>query len=154
MATGTITKEYPKEVTDVPAIIGVKLVAAAGGCRQRITNITKTELPTAVAAAVDVSGIFNAQAIPMIAETNCPPTNGQGCAKGLLGIKNKIIADAPIEATIIGYPGQGEIILVVKAMKKMEQKQARRESSLALILKLTGSTKRYLKICNIFIIYD
>jgi hypothetical protein len=50
-----------------------------------------------------------------------------------------------MDATIIGYPGQGEIILVIKAMKKIEQKQARRESNLALMLKLTGSIVKYFK---------
>lgn len=83
-------------------MMGVKLVAAAGGCRQRINSIKKMEPPTAVAAAVEVSEIFNAQAIPTIADINCPPTNGHGWANGLLGIKNRIIAEAPIEATIIG----------------------------------------------------
>jgi len=35
--------------------------------------------------------------------------------------------------------------LVIKAMKKIEQKQARSESSLNLILKLTGSIVKYFK---------
>ena len=61
------------------------------------------------------------------------------------------MADAPMDATIIGQPGQGEIILVIKAMKKIEQKQARRESNLALILKLTGSTVKYSRKRNILI---
>jgi hypothetical protein len=137
---------------DVPAIIGVKLVAAAGGCKQRINNIIRTEPPTAVAAAVEVSAIFKAQATPTTAETSCPPTNDQGWAKGLPGIKKRIMADAPIEATIMGYPGQGETILVIRAMKKMEQKQAIRESNFALILKLTGSIVKYLKKLEIFIV--
>jgi hypothetical protein len=38
-----------------PAIIGVKLVAAAGGCKQRINNIIRMEPPTAEAAAVEMS---------------------------------------------------------------------------------------------------
>jgi len=56
-----------------------------------------------------------------------------------------MIADAPIEATIIGYPGQGESIFVIRAMKKIEQKQANIESNLALMLKLTGSIEKDLK---------
>jgi len=52
----------------------------------------------------------------------------------------------------MGYPGQGETILVIRAMKKMEQKQAIRESNFALILKLTGSIVKYLKKLEIFIV--
>jgi len=87
-----------------------------------------------------------------MADTICPPIIGHGCASGLPGIKNRIIADAPMEATIMGWLGQGEIIFVIKAMKKIEQKQAIRESNLALRLKLTGSTVRYFKKCNSFIV--
>jgi hypothetical protein len=60
------------------------------------------EPPAAVAAAEAVSVIYSALLIPINAEHNCPPTNGQGCARGLLGIKNKITAAAPIDAMRIG----------------------------------------------------
>lgn len=76
----------------------------------------------------------------------CPPTKGQGCASGLFGMKNKMITDAPIDATISGWLGQEEKILVIKAIKKIEQKQAINESIFALVLKLTGSILKYLKI--------
>lgn len=145
IATGTKTKEYPSDVIECPAITGVKLVAAAGGCRQRQSNITIMDAPTAIAAAVEVSEIFNAQVTPTTEDNICPPANGQGCAKGLFGIKNKITADAPIEATIIGNPSHGETILVSKAIKKIEQKQANKASNFALNPKLTGSRVMYFK---------
>jgi hypothetical protein len=51
----------------------------------------------------------------------------------------------------MGYPGQGETIFVINAIKKIVQKQANKESNFALILKLTGSIEKYLKILLIFI---
>jgi len=132
-------------------MMGAKLVAAPGGCRQRNINIRRIEAPTAVAAAVDMSVIFNAHAMPTTADINCPPTKGQGWAKGLPGIKNKIMADAPIEAIIIGLSIQGEVTRVIRAIKKIEQKQASSEIVLALVLKLTGSTVKHLSPLNKFI---
>ncbi|TXK93040.1 hypothetical protein BMR10_16805 [Methylococcaceae bacterium CS4] len=116
-----------------PAITGASAVAAPGGCKQRNNSITRIEPPTATAEAEAVSGILSAQLIPINAEHNCPPINGQGWAKGLLGIKNKITADAPIEATIIGELETPIVAWVIRAIKNIAQKQASKERIFAFI---------------------
>ena len=117
-------------------------MAAPGGCKQRKNNITKIDPPTAADAAVAISGIFNAQVTPITAEHICPPANGQGWASGLFGIKNRMIAEAPIEATIIGYSGPRANMRVIRAIKNIEQKQAIKDMVLPFKLRLTGSTVR------------
>ena len=123
-----------------PAITGASAVAVAGGCRQRKISIASTEVPAATAAEDAVSVILRAQLIPINAEHNCPPINGQGWAKGLLGIKNKITAEAPMDATMMGALETPMIAWVIMAIKKMAQKQASKERTFAFKFSCTGST--------------
>ena len=92
------------------------------------------EPPTATAEAKAVSVIWRAQLMPINAEQSCPPINGQGWAKGLLGIKNKITSDAPIDATMIGEPETPMSAWVITAIKNIAQKQASKEIIFAFIL--------------------
>ena len=117
-----------------PAITGASAVAVAGGCRQRNISMTSTEAPAATAAEEAVSVILRAQLMPIKAEHNCPPIKGQGWAKGLLGIKNNITAEAPIDATIIGEFETPITVWVKSAIKNIAQKQASNDRIFAFIL--------------------
>ena len=140
MPTGINTKPYPSAVIGSPAIIGVKAVADPGGCKHLNSSMARTLAPTAKADAKAVSVKAWAHATPIVADMSCPPTSGQGCASGLLGMINKITADAPIEATIIGYAVFELYSCVIYAVSKMALKHETTEMSLPLRLKLIGST--------------
>jgi hypothetical protein len=87
--------------------------------------MANTDRPTAVAAAIHWWGIHHAQRMPMKADIKCPPTNAQGLATGLLGMANRITAEAPMEANKVFKPPPSMLRLASHPTKKIAKVAAK-----------------------------